>query len=1504
MTGWFSASAAPGQIRWRFTTGGPVSSTAAIASNGDVVFGSQDGKIYALDPATGQPRWSRDLGQPITASPLIAADGTLYIRDGDGNLHALDGATGLEKRSYPLPNHPWWLVSSPVLAPSGDLIVAAFEQQIRRLNPVTGTNAWSFSTAGRWVGSPALGTDNTLVVGSYEGNVLGIDATLGTQRWKIVTEERVLGSPAVWYDSMAYVVTGAGLQLRGHLLGIQLRDGAVLWSVPLGQASRSSPIVGPDGTVFVGNDNGLVYAFDGSTGSQRWQAAVEGTLASAPALTREGTLLIGSLNGSLYALDSLTGQRLWDVGTQGELYSSPAVGLDGTVYVGSADRSLYAIEGTAPLALGAWPKFMGTADNRGAPPSNTGPPVITVQSASSTRALGSSLELRVHAVGDLPLHYAWSLNGTLLTHVTGTTLLIPEFAADHAGTYQVVITNVSGAITSAPISMVLGYRVEVRSDGLGTIDATPLPAIDGSYAPGTAVQLQARPQSGHTFAGWTGTTNTASNPIQVVVDGPKSVVAHFPWLPGDTRWETHFPSGLVRALTLGEDGTLYASMASRNPEIRARLAAMNADSGKIRWTYTHPIAVTITGSAIGNDGTLFVGLDNTIEAIDPVQGTRQWVRDLGSPTLAPAIGGDGTVYVTTLNGALRALNPSDGVIRWTVGRNSAPTFPDATAPVVGLDGTLYTALKGTWLRAYDPSGTRTNWSVPIDDWGLEPSLALGADGSVIALQGTRISAFDPITGGTRWSTSLNLPIPANSAYTCVGPDNTVYVATPTGQHAALDGVTGAFRWQASFGPSAAAPTLATDGTLYISSTGLPGLLAVDSQSSSIRWSFPQRIATAPILGPDGVVYVGANLGAGSVWGPSDYSVIPETAIYALHGTSPLSPSAPWPSQRRDSVNRASQQQVSGPPRLIAQSRSQAPALNSTVTLGVIAGGTNLTFEWTLNGNVLPDARESRLILTNFSAAQIGVYQVRVFNELGSVLSEPFGVGNAFRITAKTRGLGTVLAAPAEDLYVPGTTVRLTASPSGPRRFLGWFGDVSGTNNPLTVVLNTNIQVTAAFESFTGDLLWERPLDGGFTSTPALGRDGVVILPSTDNNVYSIDPFNGEMRWKFASGAPVRASAAVDHQNRVFVGSGDTWFYALDGDTGTQLWRYWAGSGVVSSAALTSDGTVIFGSLDDQVHAVDANTGTKRWTYNVGDHVEASPVVTPEGAVIIGTGFTHTRQGSVIALNAGTGRLLWTNNVGWSVGGSLALGVDDSVVFADGNGRRLISLDRRSGQPRWATEVGATWYLNSPVISPDGLAYIVTGEKGLQVLNAATGQFLWEAFAKRFLGPVGNPAVTADGTLYLGIGREFHALDAATGAKKWSYLTVEPMQAGLTIAPDGTVYVATSSSTSSSARLLALQGSAPLAATGWPKARGDLRNTGHAPGNFDRPRLTVQSLQLPNQIALRLHGPPGQALQIQGAAELPHWETLQVLTNATGSFDWLDLAPPSTRRFYRAQTVQP
>ena len=78
---------------------------------------------------------------------------------------------------------------------------------------------------------------------------------------------------------------------------------------------------------------------------------------SSPVVGVDGTIYIGSYDGNLYALKP-NGPLKWNFRTGGSA-SSPAVGADGTVYVGSDDGNLYAIDsGTGQgLANSPWPMF-------------------------------------------------------------------------------------------------------------------------------------------------------------------------------------------------------------------------------------------------------------------------------------------------------------------------------------------------------------------------------------------------------------------------------------------------------------------------------------------------------------------------------------------------------------------------------------------------------------------------------------------------------------------------------------------------------------------------------------------------------------------------------------------------------------------------------------------------------------------------------------------------------------------------------------------------------------------------------------------------------------------------------------------------------------------------------------------------------------------------------------------------------------------------------------------
>ena len=121
-------------------------------------------------------------------------------------------------------------------------------------------------------------------------------------------------------------------------------SGTEEWSFETEKYINSSPTVA-DETVYVGSDDGNLYAVDGATGIEEWSFETGGMVISSRRVV-DGTVYIGSGAGTLYAVDAATGTEKWAFETGGLVKSSPTV-ADGTVYVGCSDYNLYAITASA-----------------------------------------------------------------------------------------------------------------------------------------------------------------------------------------------------------------------------------------------------------------------------------------------------------------------------------------------------------------------------------------------------------------------------------------------------------------------------------------------------------------------------------------------------------------------------------------------------------------------------------------------------------------------------------------------------------------------------------------------------------------------------------------------------------------------------------------------------------------------------------------------------------------------------------------------------------------------------------------------------------------------------------------------------------------------------------------------------------------------------------------------------------------------------------------------------
>lgn len=132
----------------------------------------------------------------------------------------------------------------------------------------------------------------------------------------------------------------------------------------------SSPCIYKN-TIFIGSEDGNLYAIDKKTGIQKWKFKTTGAVYSSPTINKN-TVYFGSLDGYYYAVDITTGKQKWKFNTGGEkmiggkgyggmkpadLYmtdlwdyfiSSPVVDTnagDEIVYFGSSTGNVYAVSG-------------------------------------------------------------------------------------------------------------------------------------------------------------------------------------------------------------------------------------------------------------------------------------------------------------------------------------------------------------------------------------------------------------------------------------------------------------------------------------------------------------------------------------------------------------------------------------------------------------------------------------------------------------------------------------------------------------------------------------------------------------------------------------------------------------------------------------------------------------------------------------------------------------------------------------------------------------------------------------------------------------------------------------------------------------------------------------------------------------------------------------------------------------------------------------------------------
>jgi eukaryotic-like serine/threonine-protein kinase len=133
--------------------------------------------------------------------------------------------------------------------------------------------------------------------------------------------------------------------LTGVAAGNLPEKPVLLWTFKTqGPVKSSAAIV--NGRVFIGSDDGRLYALDFNSGKPIWTFTNREAIESSP-LVLNGNVFFGSSDANLYALDAATGKPVWKYETGDKILGAPnwfTVGDKTNILVGSYDFKLHCLD--------------------------------------------------------------------------------------------------------------------------------------------------------------------------------------------------------------------------------------------------------------------------------------------------------------------------------------------------------------------------------------------------------------------------------------------------------------------------------------------------------------------------------------------------------------------------------------------------------------------------------------------------------------------------------------------------------------------------------------------------------------------------------------------------------------------------------------------------------------------------------------------------------------------------------------------------------------------------------------------------------------------------------------------------------------------------------------------------------------------------------------------------------------------------------------------------------
>ena len=264
--------AAEGAKKWEFPaegTVGEIHSSPAIGPDGTIYIGSDDGKVYAVQP-DGTKKWEFETGGIVSSSPAIGYFGgilRIYVGSEDNKVYAINADGTAATGEWPfVTGGP--VISSPAIGTDGTIFVGSGNAKLYAIKS-DGTQSWDFSgTSSPMSSSPAIGSDTTIYVGSDDWKLYAIKSD-GTKKWEFITGGKVYSSPTIGFGGDIYVGSEDGKLYAIESSSARLVDKEAAWPKfqhDVRNTARNNTNVGP--TADAGSDqtvkSGNTVALNGS----------------------------------------------------------------------------------------------------------------------------------------------------------------------------------------------------------------------------------------------------------------------------------------------------------------------------------------------------------------------------------------------------------------------------------------------------------------------------------------------------------------------------------------------------------------------------------------------------------------------------------------------------------------------------------------------------------------------------------------------------------------------------------------------------------------------------------------------------------------------------------------------------------------------------------------------------------------------------------------------------------------------------------------------------------------------------------------------------------------------------------------------------------------------------------------------------------------------------------------------------------------------------------------